>query len=163
MMNPETWKDFFVAVAGSASALAGLVFVALSINLARILNIPGLPGRGGETIVLLAAVLIMALIALVPGQSSILLGIEFGLVALAAWGMPVNLHRTAAGSRHYKHRWQFVLRIALHQAATVPLLIASGLFLASANGAAYWLALGLILVLAVALYNAWVLLVEIMR
>jgi hypothetical protein len=31
--QPEQWHDFFVMVGGAAAALAGLVFVALSLNL----------------------------------------------------------------------------------------------------------------------------------
>jgi hypothetical protein len=34
---PETWHDFFIAAAGSAAALSGLIFVAVSINLRAIL------------------------------------------------------------------------------------------------------------------------------
>jgi hypothetical protein len=43
--DPELWHDLFVAVAGAAAALAGLVFVAVSINVERILQYKGLPER----------------------------------------------------------------------------------------------------------------------
>ncbi|HEX2746304.1 MAG TPA: hypothetical protein VHN16_18150 [Streptosporangiaceae bacterium] len=36
--NPETWHDFFIAAAGAAAALSGLIFVAVSINLRDILT-----------------------------------------------------------------------------------------------------------------------------
>jgi hypothetical protein len=35
--QPEQWHDMFVAMAGAAAALTGLIFVAVSINLAWIL------------------------------------------------------------------------------------------------------------------------------
>jgi hypothetical protein len=60
--DPSPWHDFGVAAAGSSAALAGLVFVAVSINLDRILTHPWLPDRVGETVVLLVAVLVEALL-----------------------------------------------------------------------------------------------------
>jgi hypothetical protein len=44
----DEWHDFFLAQAGAAGGLAGLVFVAVSINLQEIVSEPGsgLPGRG---------------------------------------------------------------------------------------------------------------------
>ena len=35
--DPEMWHEFFVAAAGAAAALSGLIFVAVSINLGEIL------------------------------------------------------------------------------------------------------------------------------
>jgi hypothetical protein len=43
--DPSEWTDLFVATAGASAALAGLVFVAVSINLERILSFRGLPER----------------------------------------------------------------------------------------------------------------------
>ena len=47
------WHDFFLAAAGAAAVLAGLVFVGLSINLGLIMSNPayGLPGRALEALV----------------------------------------------------------------------------------------------------------------
>lgn len=162
-MNPEEWKDFYAAVAGAASALAGLVFVALSINLTKILEIPGLPARGGETIILLSAALIIALIALVPGQSALALGLELGVVGLIAWFVPLSFQIAAGRARYYQTRRQYLQRVLLHQAATIPFLFASASLLTSTGGGLRWLALGIVLALAVGLQNAWVLLVEILR
>jgi hypothetical protein len=77
------WESLFVAEAGASAALAGLLFVALSINLERILKGSGLPGRAGEAIVLLLTVLVVSTFGLVPGQSPRVLGAEvlgFGLL-----------------------------------------------------------------------------------
>jgi len=47
------WTDFLVAAAGATGALVGLVFVGLSINLTRILALPGVSGRAAETVLLI--------------------------------------------------------------------------------------------------------------
>jgi hypothetical protein len=44
----DRWSDFGVGVTGAAAALAGLVFVAVSINLSEILKYRNLPGRAGS-------------------------------------------------------------------------------------------------------------------
>jgi hypothetical protein len=82
---------------------------------------------------------------------------------LLAWGLPVAFQIVAARAKYYQTRAQFSLRVFLHQVATVPFLVASGLMLNSAAEGLYWLAAGVVLALVVALQNAWVLLIEIMR
>ena len=51
--SAEHWTDLFVAAAGASAALTGLVFVAVSINIERILRLAGVPERAFQTIVLL--------------------------------------------------------------------------------------------------------------
>jgi hypothetical protein len=73
LMHPYSsaeWESLFLAEAGASAALAGLLFVALSINLERILKGAGLPGRAGEAIVLLLTALVLSTWVLVPGQSA---------------------------------------------------------------------------------------------
>jgi modulator of FtsH protease len=123
------WQGLFIAEAGASAALAGLLFVAISINLARILQGAGLPGRAGEAIVLLVAVLVISTLALVPGQSPTVLGAELLAAGLVAWSVRV---------------------------AAVSLLLRAG-------GRLYWLVPGVVLCLVVAVLDAWVLLIEILR
>lgn len=78
------WKSLFVAGTGASAALAGLLFVAISINLERILQSAGLSGRAGEAMVLLITVLSVSTLVLVPGQPPTVLGAELlgiGLIA----------------------------------------------------------------------------------
>ncbi|MGK2932714.1 MAG: hypothetical protein ACSLFD_08090, partial [Solirubrobacterales bacterium] len=74
------WKDLFVATAGASAALAGLVFVAVSINLDRILALEGVTNLALSTLALLIGVLITSMFGLIPNQGEESLGIE-----LLAW------------------------------------------------------------------------------
>jgi hypothetical protein len=70
------WAAFFTALTGAAAALAGLLFVAVSINLGNILKgATMLPARAAETLAMLLFVVISSGLALVP-QDTGLLGAE---------------------------------------------------------------------------------------
>src|SRR5271154_7159580 len=112
------WTDFLVAAAGATGALAGLVFVALSINLARILELPGVAGRAAETILVLASGLIAALLALIPGQAPLELGVLLFALWLPTWGVPTAIQIQAIRhGKFYRARYA-LMRFSLHQAAT---------------------------------------------
>ena len=73
--------------AGASAALGGLLFVAVSINLNRILALRSLPGAALGSIVLLVAVLMVSILALVPGQPGWVLGSEVLVVGIVAWSI----------------------------------------------------------------------------
>jgi hypothetical protein len=88
MESGAGWSDFFVASAGATAALAGLVFVALSINLGKILALGGVTERAGETILLLASGLIGSLAALIPHETPSQLGLWLLLLWGPTWMVP---------------------------------------------------------------------------
>jgi fatty acid desaturase len=103
---------------------------------------------------------------LVPGQGTTLIGAEVLAVGLAAWGwvsaiqsLRLRVWRTMRPDL----RRAFVLRAALGQAATLPLVAAGVAVLTGGLGGLYWLAAGMVVSILVALFGAWVLLVEINR
>ncbi len=75
------WDTFAVVVGGSAGALVGLLFVAISIHAARIAESADLRGRAAQTLVIFAALLLIALLLTIPEQSQRVLGAEFLLLA----------------------------------------------------------------------------------
>jgi hypothetical protein len=75
------WDTFAVVVGGSAGALVGLLFVAISIHAARMAASPDLRGRAAQTLVIFAALLLIALLLAIPEQSERVLGAEFLLLA----------------------------------------------------------------------------------
>ncbi len=78
----EAWSDLFVARAGAAAALTGLVFVAVSINIERILALPGVPERALQTLLVLLSVVIVSVFGLAPGQSDTAFGVELSASGL---------------------------------------------------------------------------------
>jgi hypothetical protein len=162
------WHDFFLAQAGAAGVLTGLVFVGVSINLEKIVSQPGfgLTGRAAEALILLVAVLTTSLLLLVPGQGTTIAGVEMLAVGLAAWGWvgAIQLLRLKGWPEMAPElRRAFVLRVALGQVATLPFVVAGVTVLAGGLGGLYWLAAGMVFSILVALFDAWVLLIEINR
>src|SRR5690242_16811419 len=74
--DASAWTDLFVASAGASAALTGLLFVAVSINLDRILSLEGAADRALATLLLLLLAVVVSLVGLIPGQSAGALGAE---------------------------------------------------------------------------------------
>src|SRR5436190_22489479 len=91
--DPSEWTDLFVATAGASAALAGLVFVAVSINVDRILKFEGLPDRALETVLMLLSVVLVSIVGLIPGQSTAALGAEVLALGLGFGIVIVRLAR----------------------------------------------------------------------
>jgi len=70
VITPTHWTNFAVALAGVAAVLAGLVFVALSVNLERILRVAGLPGRAGETVIVLIGAVVQCAFPSSPASTT---------------------------------------------------------------------------------------------
>ena len=158
------WTGFFEGELGAAAALAGLVMVAISINLTRILADPILPGRAVETLVLPTGVLIVASYALVPRQPALVLALEIGLTGLVMWLVPVLLQLRVRRSQGRGAMWQnFLPRILLAQFSSLPIVISGVLIYQGSDTAFYWLVPGIVTSLIATVINAWVLLVEILR
>jgi hypothetical protein len=138
------WHDFFLAQAGAAGVLTGLVFVGVSINLQKIVSDPrsGLAGRAAEALILLVAVLMGSVLVLVPGQGPGVLGAEVLVVGLAAWGwivVAIQLPRVRDwGSMRADLRGPFVVRVVLGQLATLPLVISGVVVLSVGPGGLIW-------------------------
>ncbi len=153
------WSDYFVAQAGAAAALAGLLFVAVSINLARILEFPNLPGRAAETLILLLALLIIAMFGLVPGQPAIAFGAELTAVGCLTVVITAVIQWRAPKSSYER----MSLRVLASQSPAV-LWVVAGVCLLLGNRYGLYLNLAATIVGFVSVaQSSWVLLVEIQR
>lgn len=157
------WSDFFVAEVGASAALAGLVIVAISINLSRIVSFPWLPGRAAETLVAPTGVLVVSSYMLVPGQSATRLAGELIVTGTAMWLMPVIIQLRALGIQKGVPRRSLVVRFVLTQLSSIPVLVTGLLLLVGDTDPIAWLVPGIIASLIATVINAWVLLVEIVR
>jgi len=157
------WHDFFLGQVGASATLAGLLFVAISINLAKILENPGLPGRAAEALIVLGAVLVVSSLALVP-QPVAAVGIEAAAVSAGLWLTIVTTHARALRMPEARYSTRtFAIRAVLGQCATLPLLVGGILVATGAGAGRSILAAGTIVAIVVALFTSWVLLVEINR
>src|ERR1700683_4140939 len=85
MLPLAEWQTFLSVQASAAATLTGLVFVAVSINLSRIIAIPGLPGRARDSLVQLLQVFFVSTAARVPRQPAALLAGEVLGISVVSW------------------------------------------------------------------------------
>ncbi len=147
--------------------MSGLLFVAISINLDKILAVPHLPGRAAETLALLVGALIVCGLGLVPDQPMRLLGAEILVAGIAVWLFPtinqIRRHAQISFDLLRQFLWRSVMVVVLGQAASLPFMIAGALLLAGHASGLYWLVPGVTFSFIAGVLNAWVLIIEIVR
>src|ERR1700733_11889757 len=164
MIQLADWQTYLAVQAGAAATLTGLVFVAVSINLVRILSVPGLPGRAFEALVQLLQVFFVVSFALLPHQSAGPLAGEILAIALISLiGQFVSQRRYARlrTSEHPRH-W-LLSRIVMSLIATLPLCASGVILLLGSEAWIEVLVIGTVLSFIAGVMGAWVLLIEIMR
>jgi hypothetical protein len=165
-MEPSTlsaWSYYLSTIASADAALTGLIFVAVSINLTKILATPGLTGRVAEPMIQLFGVLTISTTCLLPGLRPHTLGILILLQTAFIWGFQVYTQGKYVAARTGNPTYWIVTRIVQTQIACIPLLIAGVLLLHNIPSALYWAAAGFVLALASGVESAWILLIEILR
>lgn len=159
--EPEAWHDLFVAEAGAVAALGGLIFVAVSLNLEQVLKLPKIPPLAVRTLVILVGLLLLSVLVLTPGQPTPALGIEVVVLgAVMTTAVTVSTTRTHLPVT----RWSWTVpTLLLALVSTVPMVLAGVSLLAGSGGGLYWTVLESCAGISVAVYYAWILLVEIRR
>jgi hypothetical protein len=145
------WADFYVTVGGAAAALTGLLFVAVALRPREIRTTPLMAGRARAAFYAFVTALFSALLAL-AGTSSRLIGVaEIGVaVAVGALQTPSTL-------RAWRARTMNIRRAVVFHAGL--LVVAAAGIVRAVQGAGrdsdIVLAIGVLLLLGVALSNSW--------
>jgi modulator of FtsH protease len=166
--SPGEWETFAAANAGAAAALAGLLFVGVTINVETIVASRRLTDRALEAFMLLTSVLVVSVVLLTPEISTTGLGIALLVIGVLFWLLVSSRHlrtmpRFGGEIDHQAPRGSNAVRIAAGQLATIPTFVAGVSLLAETGGGLYWLVAGILFAYFAALANAWVLLIEIRR
>ncbi len=158
------WQQFFSTVAESAATLTGLIIVAVSVNLQKILAFRHLPARAFGAIGSLTLMVVLSVLALVP-QPVPAYAVELGFCAVFGWFMHLRTARIIFQGHAELGRplHERVLMLGFGQAQLVPLSIGAALLGFSHPQGLYFVAGTVVAAVIVAVISAWVLLVEIMR
>src|SRR5450432_3835425 len=133
------WNSLFAATAGASATLTGLLFVGVSINLAKVLSIPALPERALISMLLLLTILIFSILLLVPKQSFTVLGIRILVLAGIAWAiiLKVDFKDTASIAKEFKRH--YILNAVLDQIAIIAYVISGIVILVGGERGLYYI------------------------
>ena len=155
------WSEFFVAVAGAAAALAGLIIVAMSVNIERILGTRSIPSRAASAIGALVLAVAACCLGLVPGQPLWALGVEVLAGAVLLWVLWLNMLRDVLADRTPEQPG--LPRYAAAFFAPALFTVSGVVLLLGAVGGLYWLAAAAVVSIVAGVVFSWIALVEILR
>jgi hypothetical protein len=162
-LSISEWQTLLAVQAGSAATLTGLVFVAVSINIDRIITGAGLPARAAESLFQFLQVFFICKAALIPRQPMAALAIEtFCIALLSCIVQTVGQIRYAKSRSGHPRSW-LVSRILQTQVGAIPFFAGAGYLLFGLPSGMYWLVAGFVLSFCAGVASAWVLLIEILR
>jgi hypothetical protein len=158
------WINFFSQTASAAATLVGLVIVAVSVNIKRILGSDHLPSRAAATIAMLVLVLVTSTSALIPGQSTRGFGCEAAFYAILCWGLQIRSgSKTMANKANLRKASYALVSTVIGHVQAIPFVIGGLLLLLGSVSGFYWLAAGVVTTFVFSMINTWVLLIEILR
>jgi hypothetical protein len=152
------WVTFGGAVAAVAGALAGLLFVALSVKGAALSQSPPLRSRAAQTLVLFMTSVLVAVVLVAP-QSSTAVGGELVALAVLSGAALLTLDRRA-GHASEPGVIRYVERFSPNTITALLVGVAGITLLAGAGGGLYWLIPAVVTSLVGGVVNAWLFLIR---
>jgi GNAT superfamily N-acetyltransferase len=157
----EAWSEFNVAIAGAAAALAGLIIVALSVNIGKIIESPTLTSRAAASISALVVAVLATAIGLIPGQPVWAIGLELvAPVAVAGVLEVFAIWRIAVAPEWVRQR---VGKALVGVVPVAAFAIGAVLLIAGIESGFVAVAIGCLTAIAAAVLFSWVALVEVLR
>ncbi|MGN8551324.1 UNVERIFIED_CONTAM: hypothetical protein OHV15_01910 [Microbacterium sp. SLM126] len=156
------WTDFNVAMVGATAALAGLVIVAASVNIAEIVTSRTLTSRLAAAIAALVLAIVVSAVGLVPDVSPLWYGVAV-LLATATAAI-FQVHATSVIYRDPTPEDRARLLKAMLGFAPIVCYAVAGamLFVGHPTGLAV-AAVGAIIAIVSAIVVSWIALVEVLR
>src|SRR4051812_21596432 len=157
----EGWNEFNMALAGAGAALAGLIIVAMSVNIREILKTATIPARAAASIGALVLGVAASCLALIPAQPIWALGIEILIGTVIAGALEIGAVRAIL--REDRKLGSPILKSAAGVAPIIAFAIGSVVLVTGNADGFYGVAIGSVLAIVSAVLLSWIALVEILR
>jgi hypothetical protein len=156
-MLSQSWTNFAVVVGAASGALTGLLFVAVSLNVQRLVERPALRASAAQTLLLFVLSLLLAILLVVPNQVRWVLGVEITVLGICAgaamFAIGRQKHEDEQGVETGLAR--LVDRISPNLVTSLLITVAGISVLADAGGGLDWLVPAVIIALAGGVANTW--------
>ena len=156
------WNEFNLGILGATAALAGLVIVAASVNIAEIVKSRSLTARLGAGIATLVLAITASALALFPGMTFVAYGAAVLASALIAMVFNAHAARTIAQNTGPQNRYK-VPRAGVNFLPAAIYATGSAMLIAGEPAGLVVVAVGAIVAIPVALLISWIVLVEVLR
>lgn len=159
----DSWSEFNVAMVGATAALAGLLIVAMSVNIGTIMQSKTMPARLAASIAALVLAITVSALGLIPEQPLVVYGLAIVAATIGAgvfqWHVVSLVFRQPGVPLNYRFGQSVAGIFPIAAFLTGGVLVTAGLGEAGLVAAA----IGSILAIIAALLMAWVVLVELLR
>jgi hypothetical protein len=116
----------YAVIGGATTTLTGLLAVALSINLRKLIKTPTHAARSREALAGFLILILLSILILIPGQEQTLLGIELGILGLVSLAVGTSLQYLTLGRMHKSLRRGWIVLITCFESAAVFGIIGGG-------------------------------------